>query len=69
MKQKLGIKIYFDVETGEVCDIKPTIRFEQEGSLFKLDVLKDAIKALKVIYNYEKEQFIKEMTHIEMGES
>jgi len=56
MAKKIALKIYFDDKTGEVDEIASTKRFEQEGILFKLDVLKDTIIALDKIYEYEKDQ-------------
>ena len=57
MAKKIAITIYFDELTGEIADVKPTKRFEEEGSLFKMDVINDAIIALQSYYNYESEQF------------
>ena len=56
MAKKIALKVYFDDKTGEVDEIASTKRFEQEGILFKLDVLKDTIIALDKIYEYEKDQ-------------
>lgn len=59
-KEKLAFKIYFDPNTGEVTNIGSTKRFDEEGPLFRMDVLKDVIIALDRIYEYEKNKFFKE---------
>ena len=56
--------IYFDENTGEVDQIKCTRRFEHEGALFKIDVIKDAIEALSSIYQYERSRFFNEFDDI-----
>ena len=62
MAKKIAIRIYFDEHTGEVNKIDSTKRFENEGPLFRIDVLKDAILALESIYEFEKEMFFKELS-------
>ena len=62
MAKKIALKIYFDEYTGEVEKVDCTKRFEQEGPLFRIDVLRDAIIALEHIYEYEKEMFFEELT-------
>ena len=70
MAKKLGIKIYFDDQTGEITKIDCTNRFKDEGPLFRLDVLKDTITALETIYNYEKEQYFGKYSDFnEIGEA
>ena len=64
MARKIAMKIYFDENTGEVDQIECTKRFEHEGSLFKIDVLKDAIEALTSIYQYERSRFFNEFNDI-----
>ncbi len=54
MAKKVALTIYFDEYTGEVEKIDGTKRFEHEGPLFRIDVLKDAITALENIYQYER---------------
>tara|TARA_Y100000310_G_C20616422_1_gene780881 strand:- start:1005 stop:1208 length:204 start_codon:yes stop_codon:yes gene_type:complete len=65
--KKVALTIYFDELTGEVDEIKSTKRFSDEGALFRIDVLKDSITALKNIYQYERSQFFLEFN--EIGES
>ncbi len=67
MAKKVALTIYFDELTGEVDEIKSTKRFSDEGALFRIDVLKDSITALKNIYQYERSQFFLEFN--EIGES
>ena len=59
MAKKIAIKIFYDEYTGEVEKVDCTHRFAEEGLLFRLDVLKDAMEALDYIYNYEKHKFFK----------
>ena len=58
------MRIYFDENTGEVDQIDCTKRFENEGTLFKIDVIKDAITALTNIYQYERSRFFNEFNDI-----
>jgi len=60
MAKKIAITIYYDEHTGEVSKIDCTNRFAEEGPLFRMDVLKDSITALKSIYDFEKEEFFDE---------
>ena len=60
MAKKLALRIYFDDETGEVDEIDSTKRFEEEGPLFRIDVIKDTIIALENIYQYERSKFFME---------
>ena len=46
MAKKIAIKIYYDEFTGEVDKVECTKRFAEEGSLFKMDVIKDSLMAL-----------------------
>ena len=64
MAKKIAMKIFFDEHTGEVDKIECTKRFEHEGTLFKIDVIKDAITALTSIYQYERSQFFNEFNDI-----
>ena len=57
MAKKIALKVYFDDKTGEVEEIDCTKRFEEEGPLFRMDVIKDTIIALDAIYQYEKNRF------------
>ena len=50
MAKKIALRVYFDEETGEVDEIKSTQRLEDEGPLFRMDVIKDTIIALENIY-------------------
>ena len=70
MAKKLAFKVYYDENSGEISDIKPTKRFEAEGHLFKIDVLLDASILIEKIYKYERDVFFKEFdqNHI-IGES
>ena len=63
MAKKIALKVYFDDQTGEIDRIDCTKRFEDEGTLFRMDVIKDTIIALEGIYQYEKSKFF-----IELGE-
>ena len=49
MAKKIALKVYFDEQTGEVDEIASTKRFEDEGPLFRMDVIKDTIIALEDI--------------------
>ena len=60
MAKKIAMKIYYDEFTGEINKIDCTKRFAEEGSLFKLDILKDSIEVLETIYKYEKEQLFED---------
>ena len=64
MAKKIAFKVYFDDETGEVDEIASTKRFAEEGALFRIDVIKDAIEALKHIYQYERSRFFNEFNDI-----
>ena len=67
MSKKIALRVYFDEETGEVDEIKSTRRFEDEGPLFRMDVIKDTIIALENIYQYERSRFF--MDFNERGEA
>ena len=67
MAKKIALRVYFDDETGEVDEIKSTQRFEDEGPLFRMDVIKDTIIALENIYQYERSRFF--MDFNERGEA
>ena len=56
--------IYFDENSGEVDQIECTKRFEHEGTLFKIDVIKDAIEALTSIYQYERSRIFNEFNDV-----
>ena len=60
MAKKIALKVYFDDQTGEIEKIDCTKRFEEEGPLFRMDVIKDTIIALENIYHYERAQFFME---------
>ena len=64
MAKKIAMKIYFDEHTGEVEEIECTKRFEHEGPLFRMDVIKDTIIALESIYQYERSRFFNEFNDI-----
>ena len=57
MAKKVALSIIIDDLTGEIEEVRTTKRFEEEGPLFKLDILNDTIEALNKIYEYEKELF------------
>ena len=57
MAKKIALKVYFDDQTGEIDKIDCTKRFEDEGPLFRMDVIKDTIELLESIYQYERSQF------------
>ena len=57
MAKKIALRVYFDDETGEVDEVVSTKRFEDEGPLFRIDVIKDTIIALEHIYQYERSKF------------
>ena len=67
MAKKIALKVYFDDQTGEVDEVVSTKRFEEEGPLFRMDVIKDTIIALENIYQYEKSRFF--MDFNERGEA
>ena len=67
MAKKIALRVYFDEETGEVDEIKSTQRFEDEGLLFRMDVIKDTITILEEIYQYERSKFF--MDFNERGEA
>ena len=56
--------IYFDEYSGEVDEIATTKRFEAEGPLFRIDILKESIEALKSIYQYERSKFFNEFNNV-----
>jgi len=60
MAKKIALTVYFDDETGEIDKIASTKRFEEEGPLFRIDVIKDTIIALENIYQYERSKFFME---------
>ena len=57
MAKKIALKVYFDDQTGEIEKIGCSKRFENEGALFRMDVIKDTIQALESIYQYERSHF------------
>ena len=57
MAKKIALKVYFDDQTGEIDKIDCTKRFENEGPLFRMDVIKETIMALESIYEYERSKF------------
>ena len=67
MAKKIALRVYFDDETGEIDEIGSTKRFEDEGPLFRMDVIKDTIIALEEIYQYERSKFF--MDFNERGEA
>ena len=67
MAKKIALKVYFDDQTGEVDEVVSTKRFEDEGPLFRMDVIKDTIIALENIYQYERSRFF--MDFNERGEA
>ena len=64
MAKKIAMKVYFDENTGEVDKIECTKRFEHEGPLCRIDVIKDTIIALQNIYQYERSRFFNEFNDI-----
>ena len=67
MAKKIALTVYFDEKTGEVDEVGATKRFEDEGPLFRMDVIKDAITILEDIYQYERSKFF--MDFNERGEA
>ena len=67
MAKKIALKVYFDDQTGEIDKIDCTRRFENEGPLFRMDVIKDTITILEEIYQYERSKFF--MDFGERGEA
>ena len=67
MAKKIALRVYFDDQTGEVDEIGSTKRFEDEGPLFRMDVIKDTITILEDIYQYERSKFF--MDFNERGEA
>ena len=64
MARKIAIKIFYDERTGEVEKVDCTQRFAEEGPLFRLDVLRDAMEALDHIYEYERNKYFNEPDEI-----
>ena len=64
MAKRIALKVYFDEDTGEVEKIDCTKRFEDEGPLFRLDVIKDTIIALESIYQYERSKMFSEYNDV-----
>ena len=58
------MKVYFDEHSGEIDKIDCTKRFAEEGALFRIDVIKDTIEALKHIYQYERSRYFMEFNDI-----
>ena len=56
-KKKVAIRISYDELTGEVLTVDCSKRFLEEGSLFRLDVIKDSIEALEFIYEIERDKY------------
>ena len=67
MAKKIALTVFFDDQTGEVDEVVSTKRFEDEGPLFRMDVIKDTIIALENIYQYERSRFFMEFN--ERGEA
>ena len=67
MAKKIALTVFFDDQTGEVDEVVSTKRFEDEGPLFRMDVIKDTIIALENIYQYERSRFF--MDFNERGEA
>ncbi len=67
MAKKVALRVYFDDQTGEIEKVDCSKRFKNEGPLFRMDVLKDAIVALERIYRYERSKFFMDFT--ERGEA
>ena len=67
MAKKIALTVYFDEKTGEVDEVVSTKRFEEEGPLFRMDVIKDTMIALENIYQYERSKFFMEFN--ERGEA
>ena len=67
MAKKIALTVFFDDQTGEVDEVVSTKRFEEEGPLFRMDVIKDTMIALENIYQYERSRFFMEFN--ERGEA
>ena len=64
MAKKIALKVYFDDQTGEIEEIDCTKRFEEEGPLFRMDVIKDTIAALENIYQYERARMFSDFNDV-----
>ncbi len=65
--KKLAIKIYYDDLTGDIECPEYSKRLDHEGRLFKMDILRNSILALEILFDYEFKQLVKE-TDIEVDE-
>ena len=59
MAKKLGIKIYYDENSGEIIEIKRSRRMEQEGVLFQIKLMEESINVLQLIHDYELQEYDK----------
>ena len=64
MAKKIALKVYFDDQTGEIDKIDCTKRFEEEGPLFRMDVIKDTIAVLENIYQYERARMFSDFNDV-----
>ena len=64
MAKKVALKVYFDDQTGEIDKIDCTKRFEEEGPLFRLDVIQDTIIALENIYKNERAKIFSDFNDV-----
>ena len=67
MAKKVAFTIYIDELTGEIEEVKTTKRFSEEGALYRMDVIQDAIEALDSIYEFEKGKYFNNYNKIGMA--
>ncbi len=67
MAKKVAFTVFYDEHTGELEAISPTKRFDNEGPLFRLDVIKDVIETLERVYKHERSSFFSHLQ--EAGEA
>ena len=62
MAKKIAIKIYYDEITGEVNKVDCTKRFEEEGVLFRLEVLKESLTKKITPIDWKEEDMVAKST-------
>ena len=67
MAIKQAIKIYIDEDTGKIDKVDCTKRLAEQGPLFRMNVIKDAICALEQIVEFEHDHYLSKFDQI--GES
>tara|TARA_Y100001963_G_C6578224_1_gene352116 strand:+ start:58 stop:276 length:219 start_codon:yes stop_codon:yes gene_type:complete len=58
--RKIAFTIFVDELTGDVDEVEVTKRLNEQGPLYKLDVIKNSILALDAIYKFEKYKFFED---------